>query len=181
MNRAIQEKKVRAGLEDMSDGGLGDMLKQWNVDYFSTIGLFAHMELSESAMKNPNQKSKTFQKAAWMYGSKDDQDRKKEERKFVIVVTKLDEEGQPTEAMKELELEGTESKPVEIGSSDISAVPTLNTVAELPADEDSVMPVELPGDVSLGFGKTFEPPGGFVEMDGDNTRLLEKLDLDEKS
>ena len=58
MNRSIQEKKVKDGLADMSDGGLGDTLNQWNEDYFSKKGLFVHLELSESAMKNANEKSR---------------------------------------------------------------------------------------------------------------------------
>ena len=158
----------------MSDGGLGDTLKLWNEEYFNKQGLFVHMELSESAMKNPGQQSKTFRKPAMWYSSREDRSRKEEERKFVIVVTKLDEDGQPTEAIQELE--GTDAAPVELaGSGDPS-----HSVAELPGDEGAV-PVELPAEISYGAEKKFEPPTGYIEMDSDNTLLMEKIHLDERA
>ena len=169
MNRSLQEKKVKAGLTNMATGGLGDLLKLWNEGYFSKQGLFVHMELSESAMKNPNQ-SKTFRKPTLMFSNPEDRERKREERKFVIVVTKLDEDGQPSEALNEFAGK-EETTPVEIGSS---GEPEFS-VAELPGDE-AMDPVEMPAD-SVEVEKTMDPPSGFIEMDSDNTHLLEKMHI----
>lgn len=196
MNRSAQEKKVKAGLEDQSDGALGDTLKQWNEDYFSKRGLFVHLELSESALKYASQSSKMVRKPALFYSDPNERNRKREERKFVIVVTKLDDEGEPTEAVQELA--GKENKVAEIGSS---GEPNF-TIAELPG-EDGVVPVELPaeygagaaekkleppsgyvemaGDTFYGGQEKMAPPGGYVEMSSDNTHLLEKMNLGEET
>jgi len=180
MSRQIQEKKVKAGLEDMSDGGLGDVLQQWNETYFQDRGLFVHLELSESAMKNKDQKSKIFRKETHWYGKKEERDRKREERKFVIVITKLDEEGKPTEAAQELGAEG----PALMAELPNSEDPKVH-MAEMPGDFEQPAPVELPGDfvlpggVSLGYGnEKLEPPIGYAELDSDTTALLEKTKLD---
>lgn len=182
MKRSVQEKKVKSALQDMSDGGLGDTLKQWNDDYFSKVGLFVHLELSESAMKNPNQKSKAFRKPGMFYSKGEERDKKKDERKYVIVVTKLDEDGQPTEAIQELN--GSEVTPVEIGSSgdpsmSVSELPgdEGHAAVELPADEGRT-PVELPAEDSKVDEKKMETPEIYVEKDSDNTLLLEKLQLE---
>ncbi len=124
-----------------------------------------HLELSESAAKNAG-KSRFFQKPASLYSSTEDRERKREERKFVIVVTKLDDEGQPTEALHEL---AGEHGPVEIGSS---GGPTSQAV-ELPAEVHR--PVELAGDFARVDAKL---PAEYIEMDGDNSTLLEKLHIE---
>ena len=199
MNRAARERKIQEGLKDLSDGGLGDKLRMWNEDYFSKQGLFVHLELSESTVKNDG-RTKAFRKPAAFYSKGEERDRKKDERKFVIVVTKLDEDGQPMEAIQEL---STETGPVEIGSS---GGPTMTTAelpaevpvpVELPADTnapvklpadtnapvelpaDMSTPVELPADTTLGKEKDSQIPDGVVEMSGDNARLLEKMNLHE--
>jgi hypothetical protein len=171
MNRKIQEEKVRQGLVDDAKGGLGDTLKLWNEEYFSKLGLFVHLDLSDSALKNPEQRSKAFRKPALFYSNREDRERKTDERKFVLVVTKLDEEGNPTEAIHELG--GTEGGAVEIGSSgDVSS-----KIAEMPADEGNVY-VELPAEVPASTEeKKLDPPSGYVEMDGDNSHMLDKMHL----
>lgn len=171
MKRSLQEQNIKAGLDDMSDGGLGDTLRQWNEDYFSKLGLFVHMELSESAMKNPDQRSKRFRKPGVFYSDKLERARKEEERKFVMVVTKLDEEGQPTEAMAELS--GAEAQPVEMSAGQNPSF----SVAELPGDE-AVEAVELPAVSTPSAEKKIDPPGGYVEMSSDNTMLLEKMHIE---
>lgn len=171
MNRKIQEEKVRQGLADEAKGGLGDTLKEWNEDYFSKLGLFVHLDLSDSALKNPDQKSKAFRKPALFYSNREDRERKTDERKFVLVVTRLDAEGKPSEAIHELG--GADGEPLEIGSSgDVSS-----KIAEMPADEGNVY-VELPAELPASAGeKKLDPPGGYVEMDGDNSYTLEKMHL----
>ena len=174
MKRSLQEQNIISGLEDMSDGGLGDTLRLWNEEYFSKQGLFVHLELSESALKNPDGRSKRFRKPASMYSDKNERARKEEERKFVMVVTKLDEEGQPTEAIAELA--GAETTPIELSATENPSF----SVAELPGDE-SVEPVELPAITTPSAEKKFDSPGGYVEMSSDNTFLLEKMHLEEES
>lgn len=180
MNRKIQEEKIRKGLVDETPGGLGDLLKTWNEDYFSTLGVFVHMELSESAMKNPDGKSRTFRKPILMFGGSEERARKVEERKFVLVVTKLDDEGLPSQALNDLA--GKESAPVEIGSSGSVAPP----IAEAPGDTEFAY-VELPAETPIGvWDKTLDPPvgyvemegSGYVEMDADNSRMMEKMQLE---
>lgn len=178
MNRSIVEEKVRKGLTDETEGGLGDTLKLWNEEYFSKLGVFVHMELSESALKKPDKKSRTFRKPVLMYGSREDRNRKTEERKFVLVITRLDEEGNPMEAIKELE--AADGGPVEIGSSGdtTSKIPELpgdegNAYVELPANSPAELPAEMPTDK-----KKLDPPSGYVEMDSDNSHMLEKLHLE---
>ena len=129
-----------------------------------------------------------------MYSNREDRERKRDERKFVLVVTKLDEDGQPAEALQELsdiqELPTTEERSVlpgvvEIASSD-EPNPDMKPgiVAELPADEGRMpveLPAELPFGMSLGYGPDkWGPPGGYAELDGGTTELLEKTTLDEK-
>ena len=181
MNRSLQEKKVKAGLTDSSVGGLGDLLTQWNDEYFNKQGLFARLELSESAMKNPEMKNKTFRKPASFYSNRDDRENKKEERKFVIVVSKLDEDLQPSGSGRTLA--GTDVAPVEIGSSgetsDVVELPAGEAAmaVELPAEAVFELPAEMPSSTE----KRLEPPRGYVEMDSDNTLLMEKLQLDEEA
>lgn len=194
MNRTLQEKKVKAGLADMSAGGLGDTLEQWNDSYFQKRGLFVHLELSQSATKNQEQKSKAFRKQTFMYG-KEDRDRKREERKFILVVTKLDEEGQPSAALQELAAESAPGIPdiPEMATEDakyniaemLGDMPTdEKKLPPVPGDED--MPVELPTfdlpyGASIGYGnEKFGPPVGYAELDSDTTALLEKTNLNDK-
>lgn len=187
MNRKIQQKKVIAGLQDTSDGGLGDTLQQWNESYFRERGLLVHLELSESASKRAEEKSNKPRKPLSFY-AKDDRDRKREERKFVIVVTKLEDmEGATARAMDAVP--EIHEAPAE-GGSGIPEMPANDDakfeVAELPGD-GGVMPVELPAMelpacVSLGYGsEKLEPPAGYAELESDTTMSLDKTTLkDEK-
>lgn len=173
MSRQTREKKVKAGLSDMRDGGLGDTLQQWNDSYFGQRGLYVHLELSESAMKKPNQQSKTLQKSALLYSNKEDRDRKRDERKYVIVVTKLDNDGAPSEAMNQLATAMDKMETYGIAELPASTdVPP--TIVEMPTNEHSE-PVELPAmddflpaGISLGFASDakLEPPVGYAELDG---------------
>lgn len=171
MNRSAQERKVKEGLTDPSDGGLGDTLRYWNENYFHDRGLFVSLELSESALKNPGQKSKALRKGAFLYSKREDRERKREERKFVIVVTRLDEAGQAVEDLKEDD--AAERSPVEIGSSDEPA-----KIAELDADF-GLNPVELPSGLSPNRQKDVPAPSGYFELDNDNTLLLERMHLEQ--
>ena len=171
LERQLKEQRVKEGLSDTASGSLGDKLNLWNEEYFSKQGLFAHLELSESAMKKEG-RSTPWRKPTAFYTNDAERDRKREERKFVIVITKLDGDGQPSEALREL---ASADPPVEIGSSGI-----VPTTAELPAEV--VMPVELPAEevVELpadtpSMVKDTNQPHAYVEMDGDNSRLLEKM------
>ncbi|KAK4541396.1 hypothetical protein LTR36_007997 [Oleoguttula mirabilis] len=180
--RRMEEKKIKAGLQDTSDGGLGDTLQHWNESYFRGRGLFVHLELSESAMKRPDQQSRLFRKETPWYGNKEERERKKAERKFVLVVTRLDEDGEPSQALHELS-----------GGTEAAIIPELAgeedaryNLAEMPGDE-CMIPVELPGDmalpwgVSLGYGNDKAEPGaGYAELESDTTQLLGKARLDDE-
>ncbi|KAK5173871.1 uncharacterized protein LTR77_002552 [Saxophila tyrrhenica] len=175
MSRQLQERRVKDGL---ASGSLGDKLKLWNEEYFIQQNLFVHLELSESAMKNQG-KSTAWRKPTAFY-SKDEGERKRDERKFVIVVTKLDDDGQPREALHEL---GVEEGAVEIGSSN----GVISRATELPGDEGGKA-VELPGETPVELScnaaaaeKANDKPYGFAEMDGDNSHLLEKMQLESES
>lgn len=89
MNRSIQEKKVETGLVDTSPGSLGETLEHWNTSYFAPIGLCAHLELSESAMRKPRHKSSVIRKPSLLYKEREERARKREDRKFVVVVAEL--------------------------------------------------------------------------------------------
>jgi hypothetical protein len=187
MNRSLREKRVQAGLEDMSDGGLGDVLRLWNEEYFAKQGLFVHLELSESVAKNEGKVS-NFRKPSVFYSKPEDRKRKQDERKFMVVVTKLDEEGNPTEALHELDPGDDGNAAVEIGSSGEAT----SQAVELPAE--TVLPVELPandgfadekketkeypvGYVEMDASEKKAGPEGYVEMSVDNSNLLEKMRL----
>jgi len=188
MKRRIQEEKVKAGRDDMSDGGLGDILKHWNETYFHDRGLFAHLELSESAMKRPDQKSRLFRKGNHWYSGEEKQ-RKRDERKFMIVVTKLDEDGKPAQAVHEL-FEGEVAAVIaELPSEEDAKYNVAELPAEMPVKGRS-MPIELPGDfplpgaVSLGYGNSshasVQSPAGYAELDSDTTELLRNAKLDDE-
>ena len=178
---------MKASLQKTSPGGLGDTLQQWNDTYFHERGLFVHLELSDSLKKREEEgRSGDFRKPATMYGSREERDRKRDERKFMIVVTKLDPEGQPLDAINEAS-EMLAEGPGAMGELPASEDAKYN-VAELPVEE-AVMPVELPAmnyqlpaAYSLGYGsEKLEPPTGYAELDSDTTQLLEKTHLsDEK-
>lgn len=171
MNRSITEKKVRSGLQDTSDGGLGHTLEQWNNSYFRDHGLFVQLELSEFAVKRSEGKSNIIRKGTWLYTKREDRERKQEERKFVIVVTKLDEKGVPSGAVHEL-----------VGDP-IAELPAQEEakyeVTELPGDEVQI-PVELPAmetpvEVSRGYGsEKFSLPNGLTKLEVGGTQLAEK-------
>jgi len=102
MNRSIQEKKVETGLMDTSPGSLGETLEHWNTTYFAPLGLCAHLELSESAMRKPKQKSNIIRKPSLLYKEREERERKREDRKFVLVVTRLDHTSQSPAEVHEL-------------------------------------------------------------------------------
>lgn len=169
MKRATHERSVREGLGDTSDGSLGYKLRLWNEECFSKTGLFVHLELSESSMRKDG-KERTFRKPTALFSKGEERDRKREERKFVIVVTKLDDAGEPSEAIREV---GTENMPAEIGSSD---APSSFAAVELPAEVPA--PVEFPADHPVEMEKKdVDHLEGIVEMSSDNTLLLEKMHL----
>jgi hypothetical protein len=89
MNRSIQEKKVETGLVDTSPGSLGGTLEHWNASYFAPLGLCAHLELSDSAMRKPKQKSSIIRKPSLLYREGEERERKREDRKFIVVVAEL--------------------------------------------------------------------------------------------
>ncbi|CAK4031504.1 Hypothetical predicted protein [Lecanosticta acicola] len=176
MNRSLQEKKVRSGLQDTSDGGLGETLRRWNQNEFRDLGIFVHLELSESAMKRQHQKHHSFRKPTSLYSKHEDRDRKTEERKFCIVVSKLDGEGFPSEAFHELA--GEEARVLEM--ADPKNV--IYEVPELPGDEGT-RPAELPVNGSLGYTRetTGTPHQYCAELESAPVELMEKSNLDDES
>ncbi|KAF2161757.1 hypothetical protein M409DRAFT_27813 [Zasmidium cellare ATCC 36951] len=181
MNHSLREKKVKAGLENMSDGGLGDLLKQWNENEFKKLGIFVHLELSASAMKRANHRSPTMGKHPLMYSRREDRQRKTEERKFCLVVSRLDEEGVPVDAMEEIvqEAEEEQASHDKVVEAPNPAENVIYEVPELPGDEGR-FPVELPAGVSLGYGS-----GKFelkcVELDGTPVTAVDRdFDPDRK-
>ncbi|KXL48381.1 hypothetical protein M433DRAFT_145090 [Acidomyces richmondensis BFW] len=183
LKRRIQENKVKAGLADTRDGGLGSLLRQWNETYFHQRGLIATLELSQSAMKHQDHKSSFFRRETHWYASREERERKKEERKFVIVVTKVNEEDElqrsksATRAFdaQELPAEGSSGMPEMPGPGD----PKYDT-AEMPGNDGPTF-VELPGDfvlpggVSLGYGnENLGPRLGYAELDGETAGIFEK-------
>lgn len=180
MDRSYQEKHVKAGISDMSEGTLGSLLQSWNDQYFTQQGLFVHLELSESAIKNEEQRSKAFRKPALLYGSREDRERKEEERKYVIVVTKLDADGAPTEALREMELNEQATDGPAVTPALVENLPEMpgdtyqNFLIPELAGDDGLGAVELPGGVSLGFSseKTMQQPPGLVELEPDARTTL---------
>ena len=142
------------------------------------------MELSDSLKKREQEgRSSDFRKPTGLYSTREERDRKRDERKFMIVVTKLAPDGQPLDAINEaseLLAEGPGAMP-ELPASDDARY----SATEMPGDE-TLMPVELPATEyllpaahSLGYGS--EAPAGYAEMDSDTTQLLDKTHLsDEK-
>jgi len=179
MKRRIQENKVKAGLTDTRDGGLGDLLRRWNETYFQQRGLIATLELSQSAMKHQDHKSSFFRKETHWYANREDRERKKEERKFVIVVTKVEEdEDQRSRSAAGAVGDGPQELPAE-GPTGMPEMPAQDDakydVAEMAGDDRPIL-VELPGDfvmpggVSLGYGnEKLAPPTGYAELDSGTT------------
>jgi len=137
MNRSIQEKKVETGLVDTSPGSLGDTLEHWNTSYFGPLGLHAHLELSESAMRKPNQKSSIIRKPSILYKEREERERRREDRKFVVVVTGLSHT--PPSPAEIHELAGENNHRMEMP---VPNDPRCHT-AELPGDT-TLRPSELP-------------------------------------
>ena len=164
IRRTIQEKKIKAGLAGTADGGMGEVLKHWNHTLFHDLGLFVHFELSESAMKNPDQKTKFLRKSALLYSTREERDRKREERKFCIVITKLSNDGVPEDAMHEL---AAEAQIVEAEGGDGDNA--MFKMAELPGEDGGGFLVELPGD-SVPFKSVSDRKmSGYAELSDDAT------------
>jgi hypothetical protein len=164
MNRSIQEKKVSTGLAATSEGSLGGVLQQWNQSYFAPLGLCARLELSDSTLRKPRQKSTIMRRPSLTYNSREERERKNEDRKFVIVVAELVSNDTPVglhELMSEpdrtelpvpgdprrytTELPGdTRLHPLELPSNEDKAKEDLADiiygVAELPADVPTGLP-----------------------------------------
>ncbi|KAF2717475.1 hypothetical protein K431DRAFT_233082 [Polychaeton citri CBS 116435] len=156
MNRTLQEKRVKSAMLDMNDGGLGDTLQRWNDKYFKEKGLFAHLELSEHAMKNPEQKSKTVRMHHSLNISREERKKVKEERKFVIVISKLDDEGVPSEAVHELADDGVQRAELD--------TPSSTNIAELDNtgfDSSRPLSVTVAGDIKRDLA---EIPEGYAEL-----------------
>ncbi|KAK4507405.1 hypothetical protein PRZ48_001140 [Zasmidium cellare] len=178
LNHSLREKIVKSGLENMSDGGLGDVLKTWNEREFAKLGLFVHLELSAKAMRSVGGRTPTMGMHPLLYSSREERERKAEDRKFCLVVSRLDGEGVPREALREVEEEmqggevgrevGEEEEVVDERRDKAVEVPNpenvIYEVPELPGDEGR-FPVELPAGISLGYGSSkFEI--GCAELDG---------------
>jgi hypothetical protein len=155
---------VSTGLADKSEGSLGGVLQQWNQSYFAPLGLCARLELSDSTLRKPRQKSTIMRRPSLTYNSREERERKNEDRKFVIVVAELVHNDTPVELhelMGELyraelpvpgdprgytsELPGdTKLHPLELPDNEDKAKEDLADVfcgiSELPAD----VPTELP-------------------------------------
>ncbi|KXT10004.1 hypothetical protein AC579_1238 [Pseudocercospora musae] len=171
MGRSLQEKKVKSGLLDTSAGKLGNVLKSWNEQDWKDLGLFMHLELSESAMKRKEQKSRSFRKPSNLYSSREDRERKQEERKFCIVVTRLDEEGLPADAIHD------------IAESDLAAeMDSKEPIYEIPElHGDDEMPVELPAEVpaeTLGARREADISPGVAELPFPVGELEKDLDAE---
>lgn len=186
MTRLYQEKRVKAGMGEMEAGGLAGCLREWNDGYFRDRGVFVHLELSESAMKREERASKGLRRPGWAY-SGEERGKKEGERKFVVVVTRLEGDGSKGDAVAAAvardtaALDAVEGAPKvqspanEHSRADTEAIAEMPgdthqgfLIPELPGDDDYMS--ELPGGVSLGFGseKAFlAPPEGYAELEPD--------------
>jgi hypothetical protein len=113
---------------------LGDVLQQWNELYFAPLGLCTRLELSDSALRQPKQKSRIIRRPSLTYISKEERERKEGDRKFVIIVAELVNNDIPTE-VHEL-----------MGEPDRAKMPRGCTsefgITELPTH----VPIELPAE-----------------------------------
>ncbi|KAK3099084.1 hypothetical protein LTR53_019108, partial [Teratosphaeriaceae sp. CCFEE 6253] len=143
-------------------------------------GLMVSLQVSASAQKREDDgRVSGVRKPASLYSARDERERKREERKFVIVVTKLEQQCQPMGA-----IDDSVELPAE-GSGVMAELPAKDdaeySAAELPG-EDLVLPVELPAmelslpaAYSLGYGsEKLDFPVGPVKLHSDTTLLLEK-------
>lgn len=190
MNRRSQERKVSTGIDDTSQGSLGDVLHRWNASYFSSLGLHAQLELSDSVMRRPEHKSRIIRKPSLLYRGREQRDWKREDRKFVMVISRTDCEASPAGKLLEV---GSESGKVELptpreprafevelpgeGGRSLAELETpedkakedladvLCGVAELPAD----VPLELPAG-SLLTEPTCLSKAGRSEDDWQNSK-----------
>ncbi|KAK4495087.1 hypothetical protein PRZ48_013414 [Zasmidium cellare] len=166
-SRRLQEKRVKTGLSDASEGALGDVLRNWNDGYFQERGLVARLELSEEAMKSPDQQSSLISGEAHWHLKKEARDRHRQERKFVIVVAKLDEvPPQDPGIVHELPVE---TVPSELANLNEPKYAIAEAQGDLPKE-----PVELPGN-----SKRAELPGWdqYAELEANNNDLLSKETL----
>jgi hypothetical protein len=108
---------------------LGDVLQQWNELYFAPLGLCARLELSDSALRQPKQKSRIVRRPALTYISKEERERKDEDRKFVIIVAELVNNDIPTEVHESM----GEPNRVRMPRGCTSELPT-HVPIELPAE-----------------------------------------------
>ncbi|KAK4554816.1 hypothetical protein LTR86_007964 [Recurvomyces mirabilis] len=167
MTRSMQEKRVKTALADNSAGALGETLEQWNDTYFRQRGLLVHLELSEASVKG-----KSLRKPASLFDSREERDIKREQRKFVIVISKLDGESRPMEGLDEAQEMAAEDVVTELPVVDGAKY----NVAELPGDEGMYaveLPAELPFGLSLGYeNEKLAPPLGFAELESNTSGLL---------
>lgn len=103
------------------------MLLEWNEGAWRDLDLFVHLELSQSAQKRASQRSVSLRKPASLYSRREDRERKREERKFSIVVTRINGDGMPEDAIHEL-------------------AEKQDTIAELPCTTMADVVPELPGE-----------------------------------
>ena len=148
-----EEEKVKAGLEDLSDGQLGNVLRRWNTGYFVQRGLSAHMELSKSALKHSNRVGASFRRSTLLYSDTEERAKKRDERKFAIVITRLDIENRSPEVSYELESSNCVSS--ELASADQTSIDRIELAStdqpersELAStDQTSNRSFELAGDL----------------------------------
>jgi hypothetical protein len=161
---------VSTGLADTSEGSLGGVLQRWNQSYFAPLGLCASLELSDSALRQPRQKSKIIRRPSLTYNSREERERKNEDRKFVIVVAELIDNDTPTglhELMGELDrVEMPVPGDPRGYTTELPGDTRLHSL-ELPNNEDKAKEdladtvcgvAELPADVPIDF-----PAGGVKE------------------
>lgn len=145
--RSIVEKKIQQGLKSGSEGGLGETLAQWNDTCFRERGLLATLQMSEAAQKRAECRGPkiSFRSQAMLSSTKEEREARKEEQKYIIVISKLDDIVKRLEAMAalqdncyELSLDRTDALPELPARQD----PIMKR-AEMPTDDAST-PVELP-------------------------------------
>lgn len=165
--RRLQEKTVKTVLDDASTGALGDIMQTWNEGYFQDRGLAVNLELSEEAMRSSDQRSSLVSGEAHWHLKKEDRDRHRQERKFVIVVTRLGEKPQQEPgAVHELPVI---NDPLELANVKDTKYHTAEAPGEIPQER-----AELPEDT-----RRAELPGlnQYSELEANNEDLLKKETL----
>ncbi|KAF7187600.1 hypothetical protein HII31_10939 [Pseudocercospora fuligena] len=179
-SRRYQEDKIKAGLAEESESSLGELLRQWNERYFAERGLLARLELSESALKSPNQQSKLFQREAHWYGNKEDRERKREERKFAIVITQLYTPDELGHSMHELDASSSIQEAPDSADARFHCVeaPTANKdLPELPSGADWEKDVsELP-DRKVHLLAELPSATQYAELEGDSQPILQSSNM----